>query len=207
MIPLLAVQCAVVALGGTLNVYYFKKVKSANALAASVLQIFIVLSGFWTLLNRLSGEVTFGLLTAYFVYDGLHSIFNYQGYVDVVFIIHHIVGITAMQIISTSIKSIEIYTVLFITCIEMSNCLRNFSDGWEVSWPRPLLHYSFPFCKLLGPIYATVQIFKAVPKEHLFSATSTTIVFGIITLFDAHQTFVEFRDSRAPGQQPTKKKL
>jgi hypothetical protein len=193
MLPL---QCFIVGLGGSLNVYYFKKVKNANALAASVIQIFIVLSGVLTLLNGWNGDLTFGLLSAYFVYDGLHCIFNYQSFLDVVFVIHHLVGIGAMHIIATSIQNIEIYTVMFITCIESSNFLRNYSDGWEVYWPRPYLHYSFPFCKLMGPFYATAEIFKIIPDEHYSSALVTALVFGMITLCDAHQTFGEFRESR-----------
>lgn len=192
---LLPMQCAVVALGCCLNLYYFKKVKNANALAASVIQIFIVLSGIITTIYGESGELTFGLLSAYFVYDGLHSIFNYQSVLDIVFIFHHVVGIWAMQIIATSIPHIERFTVMFITCIEISNFLRNFTDGWEVSGPRPLLFYTFPVCKLLGPIWVTSEMFKVMPDEFYNSAFFTAFVFGVITLCDAHLTYGEYRDT------------
>lgn len=194
-LSLLPLQCFVVGLGGSLNLYYFKKVKNANALSASVIQILIIVSGISTILHGWDGDLTFGLLGAYFVYDTIHSIVNYQSVLDAVFIFHHVVGIGAMHIIATSIKNIEIYTVMFITFIEISNFLRNYSDGWEVSWPRPLLHYTFPFCKILGPIFATTEIFKVIPDEHYFSAFFTAVVFGIITLCDAHMTFGEYRES------------
>jgi len=195
---LLPIQVAVVVLGCSLNIYYFKKVKNANALAASVIQVFIVLSGIATILCEWTGDLTFGLLGAYFIYDALHSMVNYQTMLDIVFIFHHAVGIGAMNIIATSIKHIEIYTVVFITCIEISNFLRNFTDGWEIMWPRPLLHYTFPFCKLLGPIWATSEIFKVIPDEHYTAAFFTAVVFGIITLCDAHLTYGEYRESCDP---------
>jgi hypothetical protein len=195
MSNLLALQCAIVALGGVLNVYFFKKVKNANALAASVIQVFIVVSGFATVINGWTGELTFGLLAAYFVYDGLHSLLNYQSMLDIVFIFHHAVGIGAMHIIATSIREIELYTVIFITCIEISNFFRNVTDGWEITWPRPMLYYTFPFCKLLGPVWATNEIFKVIPDEHFIKAIFTAVVFGVITLCDAHQTHGEYRES------------
>jgi hypothetical protein len=192
MLPL---QCFIVVLGGSMNVYYFKKVKNANALAASVLQIFIILSGISTILYGWTAELTFGMLSAYFVFDALHSIVNYQSVLDAVFIFHHLVGIGAMHIIATSIKSIEMYTIIIVTSIEISNFLRNHSDGWEVLWPRPLLYYTFPICKLIGPFYAGAEIFKVIPDEHYSSAFFTAVVFGVITLCDAHLTYGEYREN------------
>ena len=192
---LLCLQLFIISLGGCLNIYYFKKVKNANALAASVIQVFIVLSGFLTVLNGWSGELTFGLLGAYFVYDTIHSVVNYQSMMDMVFIIHHAVGIYAMHVILTSVRDIETFTVLFITFIEISNFLRNLCDGWEITWPKPLLYGTFPFCKLLGPIYVTTEMFKMMPDTHYNIAFFTAMVFGVITLCDAHITYGEYRDS------------
>lgn len=179
-------------LGGGLNLIYSKTVKNANALACSILQLLVVIAGLATLINDRSSDLVFAMLGAYFTYDAIHSIVNYKNVMDAVFVLHHFTGVYAMNIITQDIAHIGIYTVAFITCIEFSNFLRNTSDGFEVSWPRPILHYTWPVTKIVGPIYTTVHMFKGMPDKHYTSALFTALVFGVLTLGDTWNTYQEY---------------
>ena len=194
------VQIFMFFLGGVINLAYLKTVKNANALACAVLQLLVVLAGVATLVNGWSADLVFGMLASYFTYDAIHSLgmfLKYKSVIDAVFVLHHFTGVYAMNIITRDVADIGIYTVVFITCIEFSNFLRNTSDGFQVSWPRPILHYTWPFTKLVGPFYTTVQMFKGMPEKHYNSALFTALVFGVLTLGDTYNTYQEYLESKS----------